>query len=105
MMTNDYTVRFVPIDYSQRKGKSKINPILDTIRFCQLILRTGIYFAPLRAFGPIIACLALAFFGCAAHDVFVAQNLTDKTLVFLTLTVNSLLFVLLADIIDKRIGR
>ncbi len=105
MMTNDYAVRFVPINYSQRKGKSKINPIRDTIRFCQLILRTGIYFAPLRTFSPIIACLALAFLGCAAHDVFVAKNLTDKTLVFLTLTVNSLLFVLLADIIDKRIGR
>ena len=105
MMTNNYAVRFVPIDYSQRTGKSKINPIRDTIRFCQLIFRTGIYFAPLRAFSPIIACLALAFLGCAAHDVFVAHNLTDKTLVFLTLTVNSLLFVLLADIIDKRIGR
>ena len=40
-IANNYLVKFVPIDYARRMGKSKIRPILDTLRFIQLILRTG----------------------------------------------------------------
>jgi glycosyltransferase involved in cell wall biosynthesis len=105
MMTNSYIVRYIPINYSARIGKSKIQPIRDTLRISQLILRTGLYFAPIRTFTPVISILAILFVLCASYDVFVEQNLTDKTLVFLMLTVNSAFFVLLADIIDKRTSR
>ena len=53
MLTNYYAVRYIPIGYSSRVGKSKIRPIRDTLNFVQLILRTGMYFAPLRVFFPI----------------------------------------------------
>ena len=48
MLTNYHAVRFVPISYKPRLGKSKIKPIRDTLRFILLILRTGVYFAPVR---------------------------------------------------------
>ena len=105
MMTNSYTVRYVPINYAARIGKSKIQPVRDTLRFCQLIVRTGLYFAPIRTFSPIIAIFAFLFFATASYDIFTEQNLTDKTLVFLMLTINTAFFVLLADIIDKRTSR
>ena len=42
MLTNNYVVHYHPIDYFHRKGRSKIKPIRDTLRFVQLILRTGV---------------------------------------------------------------
>ncbi|MGF1494894.1 MAG: glycosyltransferase family 2 protein [Microcoleaceae cyanobacterium] len=55
MLTNNYYVHYEPIDFHHRKGKSKIKPIRDTLRFVQLILRTGLYFAPLKVFLPVAA--------------------------------------------------
>src|SRR3989338_11136852 len=43
-------VNFIPIDYNKRHGKSKIRPVYDTLNFIQLILRTVLYFNPLRVF-------------------------------------------------------
>ncbi|MEM6487725.1 MAG: glycosyltransferase [Pseudomonadota bacterium] len=54
MLTNYHQVHYEPINYRARIGKSKIKPIQDTIRFVQLILRTGMYFAPLRVLSPVI---------------------------------------------------
>lgn len=50
LLTNYYDVKYIPISYSTRIGKSKIKPIHDTLKFFQLIIRTGTYFAPLRVF-------------------------------------------------------
>ena len=105
MLTNYYDVRFVDIDYSPRVGKSKIRPIRDTLQFVQLIVRTGTYFAPLRVFFPLIAMLSLAFLASLAYDVFVARNLTDKTVILLMFSINTTMFGLLADMIDKRTSR
>ena len=102
MMTNRYNVVFVPISYSARIGKSKIQPIRDTLRFIQLILRTGMYFAPLRVFGPLILLLLTAFCASMVYDVFVLENLTDKTVLLLLFTMNTGMFGLLADMLDKR---
>ncbi len=102
MMTNRYNVVFVPISYSARIGKSKIQPIRDTLRFIQLILRTGMYFAPLRVFGPVILLLLAAFCASMVYDVFVLENLTDKTVLLLLFTMNTGMFALLADMLDKR---
>ena len=46
MLTNNYRVEFVPIEYKIRSGKSKIRPIRDTMNFIQLIIRTVLYFDP-----------------------------------------------------------
>ncbi|RLE17135.1 MAG: hypothetical protein DRJ50_14415, partial [Actinobacteria bacterium] len=61
MMRNRYSVVFVPITYAERIGRSKIRPIRDTFGFIQLILRTGMYFAPLRVLFPLVTVLSLAF--------------------------------------------
>jgi len=78
MLINDYQVHYEPIDYSHRKGKSKIKPIRDTLRFVQIILRTGIYFAPLRIFMPIAGIFFMGFLITLYQDIFIDQNL-DKS--------------------------
>lgn len=102
MLTNSFMVQYIPIGYSPRIGKSKIKPIRDTLRFFQLILRTGMYFAPLRVYGPVLVVMFLGFLGSLSYDVFVLRDLTEKTLLLMVLFLNSTMFALLADMIDKR---
>jgi glycosyltransferase involved in cell wall biosynthesis len=101
-LTNHYSVYFLPIDYSARIGRSKIQPIRDTLRFIQLIVRTGVYFAPLRVFGPIIIFSWLAFAMAFFYDVLVLRDFTERTLLLLVFSMNTTFFALLADMIDKR---
>jgi hypothetical protein len=102
MMRAGYEVRFVPIDYAPRIGRSKIQPVRDTLRFTQLVLRTGMYFAPLRVLTPLVALLGLGFLISLGYDVWVLRDLTDKTVLLLFFAMNTALFALLADMIDKR---
>lgn len=106
MLTSYRKVLFVPISYHPRIGKSKIKPIRDTLNFVQLIARTGMYFAPVRVFLPVILLAALATVVSFGFDLVAADgpNLTDKTVMLFMLTLNSGMFALLADMIDKRSG-
>ena len=102
MMRSRYSVVFEPITYSERVGKSKIRPVRDTLGFVQLILRTGMYFAPLRVLLPLVGFLTVWFLVSLGYDIVVLENLTDKTIILLLFAMNTALFGLLADMIDKR---
>ena len=102
MLINNYTVRYVPVTYKARVGYSKIKPIRDTLRFLHLILRTGMYFAPLRVFLPVATFLGILSCGSLAYDVFILRDLTEKTLLFLLFALNTAMLALLADMFDKR---
>jgi glycosyltransferase involved in cell wall biosynthesis len=102
MMRNRYTVLFEPIAFAVRVGRSKIRPLRDTLGFIQLIVRTGMYFAPLRVLLPLVAVLSVAFAFSLGYDIVVLENLTDKTIILLLFAMNTALFGLLADMIDKR---
>ncbi len=105
MLTNYRHVLFFPIPYRKRVGRSKIRPIRDTLQFIMLILRTGVYFAPLRAFAPAIIMLLVISLVSLAVDVFVLEDLTDKTVLFFLFTLNTIMFALLADMLDKRTSK
>jgi glycosyltransferase involved in cell wall biosynthesis len=105
MLTNNYIVHYEPIDYFHRLGKSKIKPIRDTLRFVQLILRTGVYFAPLRIFLPVSGLFFVGFLITICQDVFDRRDLTDRTVILLVAWMQIGMFALLADMIDKRSSR
>lgn len=102
MLSNDYVVEFVPIPYSARIGSSKIRPIRDTINFLGLILRTFMYFSPLKLFIPV----ALLFLGGGllktSFDLVAYQNVTTSDLLLLITGTLIGMMGLLADLIDKR---
>ena len=102
MMTKGYNVQFEPINYSGRIGQSKIRPVRDTIRFAQLILRTGMYFAPLKVLLPVVGIMGLLSVASLTYDVFALRNMTDKSVFLVLFTLNTMIFALLADMIDKR---
>jgi glycosyltransferase involved in cell wall biosynthesis len=66
-------VAYVPIGYHRRSGTSKIRPIRDTLNFTALILKTVIYFRPLRVFVPLSLLFLLSgaglltYWGLARH--------------------------------------
>lgn len=102
MMSNHYIVHYEPIDFHHRIGKSKIKPIRDTLRFIQLILRTGMYFAPLRVFLPVASAFFIGFLITLFQDIFIRQDLTERTLILFVSATQLLMFALLADMLDKR---
>lgn len=104
LLRNRHDVVFVPISYKKRIGKSHIQPIRDTLRFVQLIGRTGMYFAPIRLLAPVGALLGLLFVASACYDAFILSDLTDKTILFAVSSLNVFMFAMLADMIDKRTG-
>ena len=105
MLTNGYRVKYVPIDYFERKGKSKIRPIRDTLNFIQLIIRTVLYFNPLKVFVPLSLLLALFSFLVLIGSWVLTGKAMDVTFGVILMTAVMVLAIgMLADLIDKRIG-
>jgi glycosyltransferase involved in cell wall biosynthesis len=96
-------VIYMPIDYADRKGKSKIRPIYDTLNFLQLIIRSVMYFDPLAVFLPLsIGLVALAFVVLFASWFFLGKAMDVTFGVMLMTGVMVLAIGMLADFIDKR---
>lgn len=52
-LCNGYSVRWIPIQYNKRIGKSKFHPIGDTFNYIITVVRIIGYFNPLQIFLPI----------------------------------------------------
>ncbi len=103
MLTNDYAVEFVPIEYKMRSGKSKIRPVRDTLNFLQLIIRTVLYFDPLKIFLPISAFFFIASIAVLVLSYVFTPKVMDITTVILFISgVQILAIGMIADLIDKR---
>lgn len=103
LLTHGYDVRYVPIDYFKRVGVSSIRPIRDTATFISLIVRTVMYFKPLKIFGPATAALlALAGAWAGVSNYLTGDVAIAPTLIIAMSALQVLAIGLLADLIDKR---
>lgn len=60
-LSNGYFVKYIPIDYYQRVGKSKVKLLRDIPRTTQIILQAAVYYNPIKLFLAFaIGCLGLA---------------------------------------------
>ncbi len=105
MLSDGYHVRYVPIDYQHRQGNSKIKPIQDTIRFTQLVIRTVMYFNPLRIFLPISFALFSASILTLLYRLFAGGGLTVVSVILFVSAIQVLTTGMLADLIDKSSAR
>jgi hypothetical protein len=64
-----------------------------------------VYFAPLRVFMPLAGLFFTGFLITLFQDLFVREDLTERTLILLIAATQIAMFALLADMIDKRTGR
>ena len=103
MLTNNYAVEFVPIEYKIRSGRSKIRPIRDTMNFIQLIIRTVLYFDPLKIFLPISVLFFVSSIAVLTLSYLFTPKVMDITTVILFISgVQILAIGMIADLIDKR---
>jgi glycosyltransferase involved in cell wall biosynthesis len=102
-LSDHYLVKFVPIPYQSREGRSKIKPVQDTLNFIQLILRTIMYFNPLKVLLPVSFLLFLLAVVIGAYSLLAQGRIMDITV--LTLTVAALqiaVVAMIADMIQKK---
>ena len=105
MMTNNMRVNYIPINYYRRIGKSKIRPFYDTLNFLQLIIRTILYFNPLKVFIPFSGMLIILAVFILLMSRFFLGRAMDVTFGTIMMTAVIVLAIgLLADLIDKRLG-
>lgn len=103
LLTNGYSIGYVPTGYKRRKGRSKIRPIRDTMNFFSLVVRTALYFAPLKIFIPLsLSMISLSLLKMIVVDIMMIQNMTDSTLFLFLAGIQIGMLGLLADLIDKR---
>jgi len=101
-LTNGYQVKYIPINYYKRTGRSSIRPLQDFLGFLTLIVRLVVCFKPLNVFLP--ASLILVVIGLAKALIdFVHQNYFGVGAALAILTGVQIGFLgLLADLILKR---
>lgn len=76
---NQHEVRYVPIDYARRSGKSKFHFVRDAYRYILQVLRMVMYFNPLKVLMPpslwLIAVGTVKIgYDLVAHPVRIATN-------------------------------
>lgn len=95
-------VRYEPIHYERRIGKSNIKPVKDFLGFAMLIVRLASYFDPLRFFLP--AAFALAGVGLlrAIRDVIVVNQFGALSVILMLTAFQVFVLGVIADVIVRR---
>jgi glycosyltransferase involved in cell wall biosynthesis len=93
-----YRVRFVPISYGMRTGRSKIRPFDAFVNFLMLIVRTVILFSPLKFFLPVAGIFGVIGMGFLIRDIF-DRDVAQASLLMIINAVILLTIGLLAEAI------
>lgn len=100
-LCNNHNVKYIPIDYYRRIGKSKFRILVDTRDFLFTIIRIVMYFNPLRIFLPL--SFLIFSFGVikTVYDVFFSKvgHMQESDSVILVSAIMVLALGLLADLI------
>ena len=99
-LANGYSVKYVPIEYGRRSGRSKFHWWKDTRRYLTQIIRLVMTYQPLRIFIPLgVVLMAIGtgklVFDLAGHPFRVATN----TLLIIFSALQLLVVGLLADLV------
>lgn len=102
-LADDYIVKFIPIDYYPRKGRSSFHPVRDTYNYVVLVVRTIMYFNPMKLLLPI----GLLLFGAGIVRQgwwFLTGNLhvLSSNVLLVLAGLNILMMALLADLVVRR---
>jgi hypothetical protein len=95
-------VKYVPIDYAPRAGKSKFHWWRDTKRYLIQVIRLVLSYDPLRVFLPIGVVLGVIGFGKLGYD-WATKDFRVATNTLLTLFAAFQVFAigLLADLVVR----
>lgn len=101
-LMNGYDVRYVPITYSKRAGRSKFHWYHDTKLYLLAVIRMMLSYDPLRVFAPIIATLGVIFAAKLGYDlVDKSFRIGTNTLLLGYAVLQVLVVGLLADLVVR----
>lgn len=98
-LTNGYDVKYIPIDYYKRIGKSKFHPIKDTSRYLLTVLRIVTYFNPLKTFITMAGILFASGIIKSVYDLAVYGTMQESDIILLITAVIIAALGMLADLI------
>ena len=99
-LSNGYSVRYMPINYSARAGASKFHWWKDTALYVRQVVRMVLLWNPLRFFAPIGVALGLAGFAKLLYDLITKDfRVATNTVALLVAAVAVMLVALGADLL------
>jgi glycosyltransferase involved in cell wall biosynthesis len=99
-LANGYSVRYLPIDYFPRAGRSKFHWWSDTRRYLLQVVRMVLMYNPLRVFGPAGVALVLLGMGKVVYDLDTKHGrIATNTIVVLIAAGILVMIGLLADLL------
>jgi polyisoprenyl-phosphate glycosyltransferase len=102
-LANGHAVKYVPVDYFKRAGRSKFHPFRDAYRYIIQVLRMIMYFNPLRVLMPVALALLSATFVKAGVDLVVHDlRVAGSTVLVGLAAFNIMAIALLADLVVRR---
>jgi hypothetical protein len=102
-LSDHYLVKFLPIPYRRREGRSKIRPLRDTLNFVQLLLRTTMYFNPLKVLLPVSFLLLLLAVIIGVYSLLSQGRVMDITVITLAMASLQIAVVaMIADMVQKK---
>jgi glycosyltransferase involved in cell wall biosynthesis len=102
-LSNGHPVKYVPIDYFRRAGRSKFHPLRDAYNYILQVLRMVMYFNPLRVLMPVGLTLLAATFVKLVYDLIVHDlRVTGSTVLVGLAAFNIMAIALLADLVVRR---
>jgi glycosyltransferase involved in cell wall biosynthesis len=102
-LCNGYEVRYEPIEYRPRVGRSKFHPIRDAYLYLIQVLRMITYFNPLRVFLPIALVLGTLGLAKLGLDLYRYNwRVTPGTLMIVLTALQIFALGLVADLVVRR---
>lgn len=99
-LCNHQRVRYISINYFKRTGGvSSFHPIKDTYNYISLIIRTLMYFNPLRIFLPLTFFIFLIGFLKSIYDFYQFRSIGSMDVLVLLVSFITLVAGLLADLL------
>ncbi len=98
-LTNGHSVKYVPIPYRTRIGKSKFHPIRDTAAYLSTVLRMVLYFRPLKVFLPLSAMAIGLGTVMSVLSFVLTGSMQESNIVVLTAGFMTCMLGLLAEVI------
>lgn len=98
-LTNGYSVKYVPVAYRRRIGKSKFHPVKDTLSYLATVLRMVLYFRPLKVFLPLSGVMIGGGLAKSVFSFAVTGSMQESDIVIMVGGFMTCMLGLLAEVI------
>ncbi|HDL49104.1 MAG TPA: glycosyltransferase family 2 protein [Actinobacteria bacterium] len=99
-LSNGYSVKYIPIEYATRAGKSKFHWWRDTRLYLLQVLRMVLLYSPLKVFMPPAVVLGVIGFGKLVFDLVQKDfRVATNTLVVLGVAIAMATLAMVADLL------